>query len=759
MPVLPRWLWVPSLVQILVAGVLCFVPLFDLLGYEFSAATALVAAVSATFIGLGAGRDAASGPRALWRAGALALAHLRGPLLLISVNALRVRNCDIAEGLAFYVLLPAFGSLYAAAQGVLVARLLHTASRRLRAAAAVLACVAPLAWSLWHLYWEPPIFAYDHLWGHVAGSLYDEVIRIGTPLYAFRAGTALRIAGIAALLIAYERRVALGPLRLAAAGVAVVLISGAYEATAGPRFGFRVWRSDIEAELSVVEKRDGIVIHLPPGLDVETRDRLADEHAYRLAQLEEALDVDVARTIHSYVYRTPAQKARLMGGSATMIAKPWLGEVHVHGMQSPHLVLAHELVHVVAAEFGTRLLGVSAKWVFGVNLTLVEGLAEALSPERDEVDLDGWARAMRELGIAPDIRAMLSPAGFWQQAPRRAYTVAGSFVRYLLATYGAEPLERAYAGADFEGAYGKGLDELVSEWETRIDARPLSDAERRIAEERFRRRSIFARTCAHEVAQLRAEAARADPQAAVELYRQICRHVGDTPASRIDLALALRRAGDLDGFLARSAALLEDERLNAVQRSRLLELRADLFWERGELAAARDATRAVLAAHISRAADRLAWVKLWAMDLPADLQQPVRQFLAHEIDPLAAVLILSGARTERPADKTLPYLIAYQLMRVEAFEQALASLGDAAGHPFATIEAERERLVAVALWRLGRLEEAEAAFEAYAAAAPVSGEAARARDMIAWIRWRRARQAQRDQEDARRSDPRTPAAP
>jgi tetratricopeptide (TPR) repeat protein len=177
-----------------------------------------------------------------------------------------------------------------------------------------------------------------------------------------------------------------------------------------------------------------------------------------------------------------------------------------------------------------------------------------------------------------------------------------------------------------------------------------------------------------------------------------------------------------------------------VQRSRLLETRADLFWQRGELDAARDATRAVLDTHVSRSADRLAWVKLWAMRLPGELQQSMRRFLAREIDPVAAVLVLSEARADRPDDPTLPYLIGYQLMRVGAFEQALALLGDAADHPFPTIEAERKRLVATALWRLDRLAQAEEAFRMYASAAPVAGEAVRARDMIGWIRWRRARQ-------------------
>ena len=38
------WFWGPTAVQSLAAAVLCFVPLFNLLGYEFALGTGLVAA-------------------------------------------------------------------------------------------------------------------------------------------------------------------------------------------------------------------------------------------------------------------------------------------------------------------------------------------------------------------------------------------------------------------------------------------------------------------------------------------------------------------------------------------------------------------------------------------------------------------------------------------------------------------------------------------------------------------------------------------
>ncbi|MEE8409123.1 MAG: hypothetical protein V3T05_05935 [Myxococcota bacterium] len=733
----PRWLWIPCGLQVVLAAVLCFVPLFDLLGYEFSFAIGMLAAVTATLIGLGAGRDAPSAPRALGDAIKWSLLHLAPPLVIMTLNALRVRNCDIMEGIGFFLLLPVMSALYAAAMATAVARVLIGARRRVWVSVTIVLLAAPMIWTLWHLYWEPPIFAYDHLWGHFAGSLYDEVVELGTTLVVFRIGTLWRILGIAVLLVLWEGRVAVSGVRLAAATAFVVLVTTAFELEAGPRFGFRVSRGDIEAVLPAVVKRAGLVIHLPEHVDEKRREAIADEHAFRLAQLERRLEIEVPRTIHSYVYRDANQKARLMGGRATMIAKPWLFEIHVHGLSTPHPVVAHELVHVVAATFGSQLLGVSSRYGLVVNMALVEGAAVALSPERGDLDLDSWARAMRELGMAPEVRELFGPGGFWTQAPRRAYTVAGSFVRHLLATHGAHAFKNAYARADFEGAYGQSLHDLVTTWEAQIDARALSQRERRIATERFRRPSIFSRPCAHEVAQLRKRAAAAHPSEAAAIYRQICDHVGNTPASRIDLALALHRAREFDGFIGETDAILKDDRLNSVQRVRLLEERTNVLWMRGELEAARADATSALEIGRSPASERLNWVKLWAMEQDAELRDVLRRFLTREMDPVAAVVAMRDAMLSLPQDRTLPYLIARQLFRVESWEQGLDLLAGSVDHPFAPIEAERLRLKAVALWRLERYADAEVAFNAYADGAPTSGERARALDFVERLRWRR----------------------
>jgi tetratricopeptide (TPR) repeat protein len=519
--------------------------------------------------------------------------------------------------------------------------------------------------------------------------------------------------------------------------VAVPLAGGLFDAAAGPRFGYRVDRSDLERALPVTVERPGLVVHLPAGLKPELRSAIADDHAFRLHQIEQVLDFAADEVIHSWVYRNAEEKARLMGGRGTQVAKTWLREIHIHHPVSPHPVLAHELVHVVAAGFGSWPLGVSARAGVAVNLGLVEGLAEAITAERGELDLDRQSRALRILGRAPDMRHILGPSGFWGQAPRRAYAVAGSFVRHLLANHGAEPLRAAYATGDFETAYQRSLDELVSDWERTIDAIELTESELRLAGARSRRPSIFKRTCAHEVAQLRRDARRAPADRAVPIYRAICVHLADSPACQLDLALAQARAGDEAGLLDRATTLLAGDRLDEGQQARLLEVRGNVLWRRGHLDSARADFSRVLDLDLDRHSRRLQWVRLWALAQEEPLRDELRRFLRGDLSPKATVVRLSAAA--QTGDRTIPYLIARQLVRVGDNIGALPWLQRSANHPFTAIELERQRLIAHVYWELARLDEAEAAYRLYVESVPWSGERARARDWLARIAWHRAR--------------------
>ncbi len=727
-----RWLTIPLILHALLALTCCFVPLFDLLGYEAAFAIAALAAPTSYAIGSGVAGETRRSRRALPRAWATTLLVLGVPWLILTMNAVRVRNCDYGEGLAFYLILPCATGIYMSTFGVLGRTVFATSTlaRRLFGAIVVL---LPLVMSVWHVYRQPPIFVFDHAWGYFAGSLYDETIPLDKKLLFFRLGTLLRVVGLIWVLRLFERSRSGAYL----GGIVAMIVAFTYDGVVGPRFGFDVSRSDIERELPVTVTRPGLVIHLPSNVNETQREAIADDHQFRLEGLQRRFAVIPSSKIHSYVYRDPDQKARLMGGRATQVAKPWLHEIHIHGPAAPHDVLPHELAHAVAAEFGSSLLGASTRYGVFVNMGLVEGVAEAVTPERGAYDLHTWARALRAIGRAPDMRSILGATGFWSQAPARAYTVAGSFVRYLLAQYGPTPLKAAYPAADFAEAYGKPLTDLVAEWEAFIDALPLSDRERRMAEDQFKTPSIFAKPCAHEIAQLRARASKAPGDKAVAIYRDICTHLGDSTSSRFDLAHALRRAGDDIGFTSEAAALLERQDLTPGQRAKLVEMQGQLAWQRGDLASARKAFETVLELDGSSDSQRLQWVRIWALSRASEQSERLRTYLDGDIAAVRDALTFERWMRAEAGEPTVAYLFGRLLVRENVHDLAVTTLDNGGAHPFLPIESERLRLIAESHAKLGEIETALADYKRYLESAQTSGERARAEDAISRLEWQK----------------------
>jgi hypothetical protein len=170
--------------------------------------------------------------------------------------------------------------------------------------------------------------------------------------------------------------------------------------------------------------------------------------------------VDAVGTIHAFYFATAERKARLMGARHVEMAKPWLRQIYVTHEAFPHPSLRHEIAHVVAGRFGDPWFGVAARRVVGlpvlVNPGLIEGLAVALDWPGSGGSLTPHQsmRALELLGFAPDPRDVFS-VKFMTLSSARGYTAAGSFMRFLLDTYGAAPVRAVYrSGGDFAAAFG-----------------------------------------------------------------------------------------------------------------------------------------------------------------------------------------------------------------------------------------------------------------------------------------------------------------
>ncbi len=339
-----------------------------------------------------------------------------------------------------------------------------------------------------------------------------------------------------------------------------------------------------------------------------------------------------------------------MGAAGTEYAKPWLGEIHLADAPLPHPLLRHELVHAIAAPLAPGPLHVPARAGVLVSAGLVEGLAVALEVPRGAWTVHEWSRAARDLGLLPDVARIVGPAGFWTQAPARAYTAAGSFLAFLLERHGAAAVARAYGTGDLAGrartaaaGAGGGVAGLPR---------------RRGGSGRPPRRGAGAALAAQPLrAPLRPRgggaggrggrrrgraAARRRP---ATLYRRVAGLTGSAAALRAG-GDALARAGALEAartaYREAAARTPEDD---VAQRAALAAAEGDLAWRAGDAGAADAAWAEALAAGPDRAEARLLEAKRAAAAVPA-LSGAARDYLLGDGDPAAALARV--ARVDHP---------------------------------------------------------------------------------------------------------------
>jgi hypothetical protein len=635
-------------------------PLMNLPGYELGAGLALLQGLLGGAVGVFHARRA---PRAPGLATAAATATLWlllvPPLLLAALRTWAFSRCDPFATAAFVPLLTLPTGLLASAAGVWVG----TVTRRWWAAALLwLALVALSAvHTTWPILFGPQVFAYNHLAGFLPGPLYDEVLHVPASLAWFRLGTVAVSAVFVALarLWAVPTRGArdLGALALAAAALA--LVEGQ-----GVGLGFRMSDEALAARLGGTWEDDALVIHYPEGLPREDVARLVGDVRFRHHQLVEFFGAAPPGKVRVWWYRAPAEKQALVGAERTQFAKPWRREVHVNGNGFPHPVLKHELVHAMASPWGSAPFGVTARLGgLAPHVGIIEGLAVAADNPIDELSLHEWAAAMKRRGLLPDVRTLLEPQGFYAAPASRAYTTAGSFIRWLGETHGKPGLRALYARGDFEAVYGAPLATLAGRWEQFLDGLALDERAVSQAFARFRGGSLFDRPCAREVAQLSAQAsaeAHTHPSRALDLTARCRALQPEEPAHVLAQARALERLGQ-----PAEAARLLDEQLErfADEPSLFADAalpRVQLAVDAGDDLTARRLLTALLERRVGPAVDRTARVRLAALSMPPAARAAVDSYFS-ATDDAAQLYRLREALEAMPGEPVLAYLLGRRL--------------------------------------------------------------------------------------------------
>lgn len=715
-----------------------FLPLADHLGYESAELVALYAGLLGAVPGVAAAR--VSPANALRRALPFALFALLVPVAVLLLNGLRRPVCDPLGGLLLYALLAIPSALLAAALGVACG----TVAPRRAPWLVALIFLASLAVALWPLWRGPQIFAFHHLGGMLPGPLYDEAIAATPTLWIFRAATmlyALTTCGIAqfaggdhGLLLRADRgsraRFAGDPrtagllLTLIAGGAAVLLSLQA------ERFHWKASLPQIDRELGGLLETEHLVLHFPREKKEPERELLARdaEASYRAIRAFAGLELSPpsptkassraasAPKIDVYLYRSPAEKRRLIGAAEVSFTKPWLRQVHTNDAPAPHPILRHELAHVVLAEVARGPWGVPG---LVPQMAFIEGIAVAADWPPGEFTVHEEARALRELKLLPDVARLFAPGLFYAESGPRAYTTAGSFVRFLWETRGAGFLREAYSGRATLGD----LRALAGEYGRFLDALPPSPRATALASQRFFAPAIARKPCAHEVAGLEGDAGaaiqRGDPAQAALLWARCAALEPDDPALLLQLGRAQVAAGDLAAARATQERALLHPKLSRPLRAQLLTEAGDAAWKSSDLAAARTLFDQATELPQSEALERALLLRQRALTDPQSASA-LRRLLAGNDSGPAVWLALRDLDLARPADGVFAYLLAKQLQNHADWAECATFVRAALSRslPGPLFKQEALRMQGIAAWHLGDEPLARAAFTALGVDAP-----------------------------------------
>ncbi len=739
------------------AAALAFVPLFNLLGYEFSLAMSLLASLTAGPVAVAAVRRLDGYGRQIRRALGLNLLTLLPALGIISLNALRVDNCNYSTGLAFFALLSLATAGMATGWGLSLAWLLPKRPWTGLAYTGLWLLLAGRG--LARIWSGVEVDSYNPLLGWVAGPIYDSVIEPGWTLLASRAHSLSWTLAAACMALLLSRPVQktqpqIKPVGKLLVGGLLALAAAWGLGTAADSLGFGRSRNAIERALPVTIRTEHFVIHCPERLDAKDRSLLALDHEFRLHQIRQAIGELDLPPIHSYVFASARQKRKLVGAGNTQYAKPWQPMMVLHLKGFPHPTLKHELVHAAASAIGAWPTQTSASSAFWVNMGLTEGLAVGLDRSAGRQDPHRWSAALRRIGKAPDIRGLFDPVGFWSAAANRSYTLAGSFVRYLLETHGAEPLRAAYADGDLEGHYPKNTEQLIVDWEAFLDAIPLDEGTLLRARSRFAKGGIFEQTCAHEQAKLRTKAHDLVTQerwAEADLViDDLLSHLAKDPRA-LELRMEMRGHQDrLSEAQKLGEQLLQHDGLGEAHKTRLTGRLGDLAVRQGRMAEARQSFEGQLATGLGDGSERSALIKLEALEqmeqsgLPCSLAgRQILNFLAEGTLDLGYFHDLMQSAILCPDWASAQYLVGRQLFNQQHFVRALPWLeqAEALGLAAPALQSANLRLRVQAAYHANHAQAAIGLAERLKIAAPLPTDPIWAQDWLERLQFEKDRSA------------------
>lgn len=695
------------------------IPLFNYLGFEFSALIALFGSFIAGLLTISLWKNAGEEyagrlGKFTFHSALLFLFLLLIPFIIISVNAFFVKNCSFVHGVVLFALIPVPSFIFAYS----IALLVSVSISGWRKTFFVLLYCITLSHIAYVTFAKPQIFAFNPLIGYFPGFTYDEGLRIINRLLMYRLGSMAASVAIIMLAVVIHRRkeskkigssdestskLFVNGWEPALLCVLVAAVIGIY--VASDRLGLSSSEAYIRQQAFAEIDMGHIVVVLPDSsLQGKRLEQVLQLHEFYFAQLSRAFRINPQRKIYSFLYSSPEQKARLIGAGGTNIAKPWLWQLHLN-IADVEGSLKHELAHVMAAEFGFPLFRV------GLNSGLIEGLATAAERVAYDESLHRLSAMIFDIEANPDMESLFSFSGFMKAHPGVSYTLAGSFCRFLIDRYGMRRFKMLYQTGSFTTFYNKNLPTLLKEWRYFLRGYNLNDADLEKAQYLFRRPSIFGKECARVIANLNEETrtlyTQKQYQSALESAERSLKHSTSIEAI-FQETNSLFRLQRFKEAVAYGNTMLSDE---TVAHS-LLPLKlvtGDAYWAEDSLVTAKRMYQELSLTRLSATWDEASTIRL-EIFLDPSLAPKLRPYFVQDMPDSAKIVLLRRIVQEKPKSAIAKYLLGRELAFQEKYEEAIERLEEIQRMRFDALEYHKQRRIAQIYFLLGKYQKAKIYF-------------------------------------------------
>ncbi|MCX6173813.1 MAG: hypothetical protein NTZ27_03555 [Ignavibacteriales bacterium] len=440
---------------VLINLLLTFLPLTKTLGYEFSV-------VNGIFLFIIGGLQIIIVQRKDFVIGAIDLLlknklfisfSIIIPFLIGFLSSVLNSNCPIKDGILFYLVISIPSFFFGGALGNFCTAL----SRKYSFYFFIIISIGLIISPLTEFFFNPQIYFYNPIFGYFPGTIYDEDLSVDRILLAYR------IFNVAFfILLFYSSRIVLNNEKKNKTLIVFILIFlSFFFSILKPKLFFATDKKRIEKELASTIITNNFQIHLPDSLRGDKENRYnALLHEYYLDQIKIQLTLPFSHNIDSYLFPGKESKRELLGSGNADIAKPWLKQIFSNYYNYGR-TLKHELVHILAGEFGQTPFKVSADF----NPAMIEGLAMAIENNYDDYPIQYMAKLAFTAGYKYPIAKLFSGINFFSRTSSISYIYAGSFLKYLEDKFGISKIKYLYQVNDFQKVYGKKLNELVKDYE------------------------------------------------------------------------------------------------------------------------------------------------------------------------------------------------------------------------------------------------------------------------------------------------------